>query len=93
MKEKRQGACESCCRGCRAVGRGRGSQVEIMASHRKMLIEMIDYRRFIGGDNVSYPLGGGALILYGLYSVPKLFGISATGCKFLFEKASLSFPN
>jgi hypothetical protein len=22
-----------------------------MASHRKMLIEMIDYRRFIGGDS------------------------------------------
>jgi hypothetical protein len=49
-----------------------------MASRRKMLLEMIDYHRFIGGDNVSYPqysgqLGGGALILHGLYSVPKHF--------------------
>jgi hypothetical protein len=69
-----------------------------MVSRRKMLIEMIDYRRFIGGDSVSYPhcsgqQGGGALILHGLYSVPKLFGISATGIKFMFDKASLSFPN
>ena len=42
----------------------------------KMLIEMIDYHGFIDGDTVSYPqcsvqLGGGALILHGLYSVPK----------------------
>ena len=62
-----------------------------------MLIEIIDYVRFIGGDSVSYPqysgqLGGGALILHGFNSVPKLFGISATGCKFLLEKAGLSFP-
>ena len=80
----------SCCGGCRGVDRGRGSQVESMATRRKMLIEMIDYRRFIGDDSVSYPqcsgqLGGGALILHGLYSVPKLFGISATGGTFLLE--------
>ena len=67
-----------------------------MASCRKMLIEMIDYRRFIGGDNVSYPqcrgqLGRGALILHGLYSVAKRFGISAAGCKFLFEKLAFAF--
>ena len=42
-----------------------------MAGRGKMLIEMIDYRRFINGDSVSYPqcsgqLGGGALILHGL---------------------------
>ena len=69
-----------------------------MARRRKMLIEMIDYRRFIGDDSVSYPLcsgqlGGGALILHGLYSVSGNFGVCATGCKFLFEKASLCFPN
>jgi hypothetical protein len=57
-----------------------------------MLIEILDYRRSIGGDSVSYPqcsgqLGGGALVLHGLYSVPELFGISVTGSKFLFEKA------
>ena len=69
-----------------------------MASRGKILIEIIDYCRFIGGDRVSYPQCGGqlevgALILHGLYSVPKLFGVRATGSKFLFEKASLSFPN
>ena len=41
----------------------------------------------------SGQLGGGALVLHGLYSVPKLFGVRATGCNFLFEKASLCFPN
>ena len=33
------------------------------------------------------------LFLHGIYSVTKLFGISATGSKFLFEKASLNFPS
>ena len=41
-------------------------------------VEKCDYRRFIGGDSVSYPqcsgqLGGGPLILHGLYSDPELF--------------------
>ena len=39
--------------GYRAIDLGRGSQVESMASRRKMLIEIIDYHRFIGGDSVS----------------------------------------
>ena len=69
-----------------------------MASRRKMLIEILNYRRFIGGDSVSKPqcseqLGGGALVLHVLYSVPELFGVSATGCTFLFKKVSLCFPN
>ena len=69
-----------------------------MASHRKMLIEILNYCRFIGGDSVSYPqcsgqLGGGALVVHGFLSVPELFEVCATGCKFLFEKASLCFPN
>ena len=56
-----------------------------MASSRKMLLEILDYRGFIGGDSVSYlqcsgQLGGGALVLHGLYSVPELFGVKATGC-------------
>ena len=34
----------------------------------------------------------GAFILHGLYSVPELFGVCATGGTFLFEKASLCFP-
>ena len=38
-------------------------------------------------------LGGGALVLHGLYSVPKPFGVSATGFKFLLEKACLCFPD
>ena len=38
----------SCCGGCRALNRGRGSQVESMASHRKMLVEMFNYCGFIG---------------------------------------------
>ena len=37
----------------RVVVRGWGSQVESMASRREMLIEVLDYRRFIGGDSVS----------------------------------------
>ena len=45
----------SCGEGCRAVGRGRGSQVESITSRRKMLIEIVNYRGFIGGDRVSYP--------------------------------------
>ena len=36
---------------------------------------------------------GGALILHGLYNVRKLFGVRATGCKFLLENASLCFPD
>ena len=74
------------------------SQEGSMASRGKMLIEMIIYRGFIGGDSVSYPqcsgqLGGGALVLHGFNSVPKLFAVRATGCKSLFEKGSLCFPN
>jgi hypothetical protein len=34
------------CGGCRAVYQGRGSPVESMASHRKMLIEIINYSGF-----------------------------------------------
>ena len=33
------------------------------------------------------------MLLFSMDSVPEPFGISATGCKFLFEKASLCFPN
>ena len=57
------------CRGeCSAVDRGRGSQVESMASRIKMLIEILNYIGFIGGNSVSYlqcsgKPGGGALIL------------------------------
>ena len=61
----------SCCWGCSAVDRGRSSQVESMASRRKMLIEILNYGGFISGDSVSYlqcsgQLGGGVLILHGL---------------------------
>ena len=38
---------------CRADDQGRGSQVESMASRRKMLLEILNYRGFIGDDNVS----------------------------------------
>ena len=41
----------------------------------------------------SSVLGGGVLILHGLYSVPELLGGRATGCKFLLEKAGLCFPD
>ena len=34
----------------------------------------------------SGQLGVGAPILHGLYIVPERFGVSAAGCKFLFEK-------
>ena len=45
----------SCCGGCRAVDRdrGRGSQVESIASRREMLIEIIYYPEFTDGDSVS----------------------------------------
>ena len=77
---------------------GRGSQVESMASHRKMLIEILNYSGFISGDRVSYPqcsrqLGGGVLILHGLYSVPELLRLCVAGSKFLLEKSSLGFSN
>ena len=36
-----------------AVARGWGCQEESMASRRKMFIEILDYRGFIGGDSVS----------------------------------------
>ena len=63
--------CPDCCGGCSAVVWGRGSQVESMASRRKMFIEILNYSGFIGGDSVSYPqcsrqLGGGVFILHGL---------------------------
>ena len=35
------------------VDQGRGGQVESKASCRKMLIEILNYRGFIGGDSVS----------------------------------------
>jgi hypothetical protein len=48
------------------VDRGRGSQMESMASCRGMLVELLNYGGFIGGDSVSLPqcsgqLGGGAM--------------------------------
>ena len=72
--------------------------MESMASRRKMLIEILNYGGFISGDSVSYlqcsgQLGGGVLILHGLYSVPELFRVSVAGSKFLLEKASLGFSN
>ena len=33
------GALEGCCRGCRAVNRGRGSRLESMASRRECLLK------------------------------------------------------
>ena len=39
--------------GAELLTRGRGSQVESKPSLRKMLIEILDNRRFIGGDSVS----------------------------------------
>ena len=47
------GALPGCCAGCRSVDRGRGSQEESMASRREMLIEILNYSGFIGGDSVS----------------------------------------
>ena len=41
------------CGGFQAVDRGRGSQVESMASRREMLIEILNYSGFIGGDSIS----------------------------------------
>ena len=38
---------------CGAVDRGRDSQVKSMASRTKMLIEILNYHGFIGGDSVS----------------------------------------
>ena len=68
----------------RAVDLGRGSQVESMASRRKMLLEILDYRGFISVSQSqrSGQLGEGILVLHGLYSVPKPFVISAAGCTF-----------
>uniref|UniRef100_A0A674A137 L1 transposable element RRM domain-containing protein n=1 Tax=Salmo trutta TaxID=8032 RepID=A0A674A137_SALTR len=51
----------SSCGGCSAVVRGRGSQVESMASCRKMLIEILNYSGFIRDDRVSYPQCSGQL--------------------------------
>ena len=67
-----------------------------MASHRKMLIEFLNYSGFIGGDRVSYPqcsaqLEGGVLILHGHYGVPELFSVCVAGSKFLLEKLALAF--
>ena len=46
-----------------------------MASRRKRLIEVIDYRRFIGGDNVSNLSAVGSweeVLLFSMdFSVPK----------------------
>ena len=36
----------SCSEGCRAVDRGRGSQVKGLANRRKKLIEILNYRGF-----------------------------------------------
>ena len=86
----------SCCGGCSAVDRGRGSQVESMASRRKMIIEILNYSGFICGDSVSYlqcsgQLGGGVLILHGLYSVPELFELVLQEANFCLKKLALAF--
>ena len=47
------GALSGCCGECWAVDQDRGSQVESMASRSKMLIEILNYSGFIGGDSVS----------------------------------------
>ena len=88
----------SCCGWCSAVDWGRGSQEESMASSRETLFEILDYRGFVGSDSVSYPqcsgqLGGSALILHGLDSVPELFGARVTGCKVLLGKLRQAFSN
>jgi hypothetical protein len=68
-----------------------------MASREKMLLEILNYSGFIGGDRVSYPqcsgqLGGGALILHGLYNVPEPFFVCVAGSKFLLCILVSSFP-
>ena len=87
----------SCCGVCSAVDRGRGSQVESMASRRKMLIEILNYSGFISGDRVSYPqcsgqLEGGALIFHGLYTVSqKLFEFVLQKANFCLKMLALAF--
>ena len=88
------GALAGCCGGCREVDRGSGRRVESMASHRKMHIAIVNYGGCISGDSVSYPqssgqLGGGALILHGLYSVPELFELM--DANFCLKKLALAF--
>jgi hypothetical protein len=56
-----------------------------MASSRKIILEILKYHRFIGGDSVSLASVQWAAGRTGLYSVPKLFGVCATGCIFLFQ--------
>jgi hypothetical protein len=54
LGEGEMGEVWACCsERCRAVDRGWGSQVESMASRRKMLVEILNYCGFIGGDSDS----------------------------------------
>ena len=81
-----------------AVDRGRGSQVESIASSIKMTIEIFKNGGFIRADSESYlqcsgQLVGGVLILHGLYSVPEHFLVCVAGSKYLLEKSSLGFHN
>ena len=65
-----------------------------MASSGKMLIEIVDYRRFIGGNSVSYPqcsgqLGGGVLG-HGLYSVLNFLELVLQEAHFCLKKLALA---
>ena len=79
---------------CGTVDRGRDSQVESMASLRKMLIEIIVDLSVVTVFPSLSAVGSWEVLLFSMdFSVPEFFGVRATGCKFLFEKASLCFPN
>ena len=53
VKEKWEELWQVAVGGAKLLARGRGSQVEVMAICRKMLVEILDYRGFISGDSVS----------------------------------------
>ena len=62
-----------------------------------MLLEILDYCGFIGVivlPSLSAVGSWEEVFLFSMdFSVPELFGVSATGCKFLLERASLCFPD
>ena len=73
---------------CRAVGRGRGSQVESMASRRKCLLKfsiIVDLSVLTVFPILSAVGSWEEVLLFSMdYIIPDIFGVCATGCKILF---------
>ena len=62
-----------------------------MASHRKMHLEIIDYRRFIGGDSVFYPQCSWEEVLLDFTVSQTFLELVLQGANFCLNKLAVAF--